>query len=200
MASESTQEPEQTVEQQVPNETEQAPTQANSECGATGVNSQSSTNDDNAKFYQDLLIKLMGFGMALIVLICVAVLSSGENEIFSLEDPNEVAKEAAMLKGVPGSNDYKIEFNKVRSAAKNSRGNAKVYLCIITFGTIFWTIAIVKIWKRYNEASLTPALPLSWVIIYCAGLIITQIFLAYFLFDIDEHGLSKFVKLFLNSF
>ena len=78
----------------------------------------SNQTDDISTFYRDLLVKIMGFGLAVFVVICIAMMGSAETELFSLEDPNQVAMDAAILKGEPNSIEYKAEFDKMEKEFK----------------------------------------------------------------------------------
>lgn len=151
---------------------------------------------ERAEFYRSLLVQIMGFGMAVIVVICVAVMAAGDTELFSLEDPNQVAMEAARLKGTPDSNDYKIEFRNEKHLANNRRTSAVTYFCVIGGGTIFWLIAIIWIWVQYRRiCGKKPAMCGGLVLGYCILLAATQFLLGYFLLDVDEHGRNFFCLL-----
>lgn len=157
--------------------------------------------EERAAFYRDLLVKLMGFGMAVIVVICVAVMAAGETELFSLEDPNQVAKDAAIEKGTPDTNNYQIEFDKAYRAASKSQNCAKIYICLIWGGTICWVVAIVWVWLLYRKiCGKKPAMRGGFVFAYCATLVLAQFGLGYFLLDIDKHGWQGFVSLIIKTF
>lgn len=156
---------------------------------------------ERAAFYRDLLVKLMGFGMAVVVVICLAMMAAGETEVFSLEDPNQVAMDAAKPKGEPNSNEYKAEFDKVLDVACERQDRAMVYICIIWVGTICWLVAIGFVWVFYRRlCGKKPAMRGGWVIAYCALLFLAQLVLSYSLLDIDEHGWRKFLGLLIEAF
>lgn len=156
--------------------------------------------EERAKFYRGLLVQMMAFGMAVLVVICIAMMAAGETELFSLEDPNQVAMDA-IKKGTPDSNDCQIEFDKVRDAANNRKGRAKVYICVVWGGTICWLIAIGCIWVFYRRlCGKKPAMRGGWVIAYCALLFLAQMVLSYSFLDIDEHGWRGFFSLLIKAF
>jgi len=156
---------------------------------------------DIAEFYRGLLVQIMGFGMAVVVIICVALMSSDEGELFSLRDPNVVAKEAAKSKGVPDSNEYKTEFRKAYAPARKSLNKAIVYTAIIFIGTIVWWYVILLVWLRYKKVSVKGerAIPGGWLLGYCIALALMQCFLAYFILDVDELGLSESFRMFVRA-
>ena len=139
--------------------------------------------------------------MAVIVVICVAKMTSSDTELFSLQEPNQAATDAATLKGAPDSNEYKAEFHNVWRVANNRRTATVCYICVIGGGTVVWLIAIIWIWVLYRRlCGRKPALRGGLVFVYCILLAVTQFGLGYFLLDIDEYTWRECFSLLIKAF
>jgi hypothetical protein len=135
---------------------------------------------EKEKFYRDLLYKMMGFGLAVLLLVSGWLIDTEDNPKFSFENPNKVATKAALMEGNTGSTEYEKEYKKVFTAADMRKDRAWGLVIILPTGSLLWVLSVYAVWLKCRKKEAVPHGVI--VAIYCIILILPQVIYFYLIF------------------
>ena len=140
--------------------------------------------EPNTVFYRDLLVKMMGFGLAVLFVISGWMIGTTGQENFdwfdSKDDLKQEAKRIALVYGEEDSRAYKIKLYETEIALEMRWDRAKGALAILGVGALVWAISVCLV---RCKAGSHPTVFAWWIIgFYCAAIILPYIFIGYLLF------------------
>lgn len=125
--------------------------------------------DDSVKdFYRDLLMKMMGFGLAVLLLVSGWMIGTGDTEKFdwfkSEQDLINKSEEIALIYADKTERKYEIKQFEMETALRMRWDRAKGFI-ILAIGSIVWVIAVCIVKAKAGERATV----FSWwlVVPYC---------------------------------
>ncbi len=141
---------------------------------------------DDDKFYRDLMYKMMGFGMAVLLIYMGWMLGTGDKEKFirpwvKTTMLQAEAKTIALRYGKKCSDEYKNKLEEVECALlmRKDRGWSLIGFFI---GSLFWVRAIFWARSKIQDCNQRTVLKRGFIWVYCFLVVSPQLLAMCFIF------------------
>lgn len=141
---------------------------------------------EDDKFYRDIIYKMMGFGIVILITYFGWMLGTGDKEKFicpfiSNETINARAEEIALREYDKDTGKYLNKFDEVRFALEMRRDRGFSLLGFF-IGSLFWVGAIIWAHFKIQDRNQKTIPNRGLICAYCFLVIIPQILAMYFIF------------------
>jgi hypothetical protein len=139
--------------------------------------------DEVSVFYRDLLVKIMGFGLVVFLLVAGWLLETEDTEKFDWfwngAQLEQKAENIAIVYAAKGTPEYKIKLFEMKKALE-MRWDRTIGLLMLPVGTVLWIIATSMAKIKAGKHSTV----FSWgvVVVYCVVISLPQFIFMYLIF------------------